>query len=63
MPIMTSMLKKILLLFALMIIAQPASAQIVIRDTEIENIFTEWTTPLLKTSEIGENSIRIMREA
>ena len=32
----------------------------IIRDTEIENIFTEWTTPLLKTSEIGEKSIRII---
>ena len=32
----------------------------IIRDTEIENIFTEWATPLLKTSKIGAGSIQII---
>jgi len=32
----------------------------IIRDTEIENIFKEWATPLLKTSQIGGGSIDII---
>lgn len=40
--------------------AQGRSLPPIIRDTEIENIFTEWTTPLLKTSEIGEDSINMI---
>ena len=32
----------------------------IIRDTEIEAIFSEWTTPLLKASEIGPDNVRII---
>ena len=32
----------------------------IIRDTEIEATFQEWSTPLLKSSEIGENSVKII---
>ncbi|MEM7650843.1 MAG: M48 family metalloprotease [Pseudomonadota bacterium] len=32
----------------------------IIRDTEIENIFAEWATPLIKTSEVGENGVNIV---
>lgn len=32
----------------------------IIRDTEIENIFTEWATPLVKTSKVGESGVQII---
>ena len=32
----------------------------IIRDTEIEAIFKEWTTPLLKASDIGPDNVRII---
>lgn len=31
-----------------------------IRDTEIENIFTEWATPLFKAANIGEKNVQIL---
>lgn len=32
----------------------------IIRDTEIENIFAEWSKPLLQASNIGENNVNIV---
>jgi len=32
----------------------------IIRDTEIEAIFSEWATPLMKSSNIGEKNVRII---
>lgn len=62
----TKMFRNLLALLAVAVLFVPVQTGAqgklppIIRDTEIENIFTEWTTPLLKTSEIGENSIRII---
>ena len=40
--------------------ARERSAPIIIRDTEIENIFKEWLTPLLKSADMGEESINLV---
>lgn len=63
----TKMFGLFLTLLALAIVLTPLSPSAqggntppIIRDTEIENILREWTTPLLKASQIGENGIRII---
>ena len=44
------------LLFA----AAPARAQIIIRDTEIENTLKEWTAPIFKAAKIDPNGVHLI---
>lgn len=54
------MMKKILFLFVLITIAQPASAQIVIRDTEIEEILSGWFTPIFEANQMDPSQVKII---
>ena len=40
--------------------AQKNTAPIIIRDTEIENIFKEWMEPLLKAADIGTENVNLV---
>lgn len=40
--------------------ASKASAQTIIRDTEIENVLREWMAPLLKSADLGPKSINLV---
>jgi len=57
---MTRIMKKILFLFMLMMIAHPASAQIVIRDTEIEATLSEWFTPIFEANQMDPAQVKII---
>lgn len=53
-------MKKILFLFLLMVIASPASAQVVIRDTEIEATLSEWFTPIFEANQMDPSQVKII---
>ncbi len=40
--------------------AKNGGAPIIIRDTEIENIFKEWMEPLLKSADLGKQSVNLV---
>jgi len=53
-------MKKILFLFVLMVMATPASAQVVIRDTEIEATLSEWFTPIFEANQMDPSQVKII---
>lgn len=57
---MIKMIKKILLLFLLIIISAPVQAQSIIRDTEIEEILSGWFTPIFKANNMDPSQVKII---
>lgn len=50
-------LRGLLALALALVMAMPASAQALIRDTEIEHILREWTDPILETAGLNPNDV------
>jgi len=53
-------MKKLLFLFALIIISTPSYAQTVIRDTEIEEILSGWFTPIFEANQMDPSQVKII---